>query len=182
MLHQDFEDIELDGREFDRFSFQGDGPGADKKGDISHGNFVTFAIFFLARAAGAPEDSADPCDQFSGVERLGKVVVGADFETHDAIDGVAASGEQQNGKLRSGAKLLEQFESRTARQHDIQNDEFVLAFQGFAKTGALIVGGVDLKALWDEILAQEFDQVAIIVDYEQMIHRVHFLLPRLIWR
>ena len=90
------------------------------------GNFVAFAIFFRG-ASGAAQDSADSCDQFSGIERLGKVVVGADLETHDAIDGVAASGEQQDGKLRGGAKLLEQFESRTARQHDIQNNEFVFA-------------------------------------------------------
>ena len=87
----------------------------------------SFAVFF-GGAPGSAQDSADPCNQFSGIERLGEVVVGADFETHDAIDGVAASGEQQDGKFRSGAKLFEQFESRTARQHYIQNDEFVLAF------------------------------------------------------
>jgi len=51
----------------------------------------------LSRAA---EDGTDAGDEFARIEGLWDIIVGADFETEDFVDVLAARGENQHGNRR----------------------------------------------------------------------------------
>ena len=55
----------------------------------------------------APKNGFHAQNKFSGTERLRNVVVGAQFETDDAIDLLAARSQHQNGNAAGGDLLTE---------------------------------------------------------------------------
>ena len=82
--------------------------------------------------ARAPKDRADSRHQLARIERLGKIVVGADLQAEDAIDSFATRGQQKYGDGRLLAQSLQKFEPRPAGQHHVENDEFVIVRHGCA--------------------------------------------------
>ena len=56
----------------------------------------------------AAQDRLDAPQQFTRVEGLGNVVIGAQFQTYDPVDVVAARGQHDHRDLRAGAQLAAQ--------------------------------------------------------------------------
>ena len=65
--------------------------------------------------------------QLARVERLRQVIVRAYFQPHDAIDVLAAGGQQNDGHGGSPPKLAKNLEAVLLGQHHIQNHELVPA-------------------------------------------------------
>ena len=55
---------------------------------------------------------------------LGNVVVGAELEADDAVDGIALGGEHENGKLALFANAFENLHAAHAGHHHVEHDDF----------------------------------------------------------
>ena len=105
------------------------------------------------------EQRFHPGDQLPHAERLGQVIVRAHLEPEDAVEFSGFGREHQDGHVaRQRADLLANAEAVKARQHQIQDDEVVVAgFEpfysgvavGFHLRVALDVGQVKLEQLAD---------------------------------
>ena len=180
MAQQQFQNIELDGGEIDRLASAGDGASAKRHADIADDQHLI--VLGCARGgrrlAGAAKDGADSGDQFAGIERLGQVVVGADFQAEDAVNGLASGGKQKHGNRRLLAQRFQQLESRAAGQHHVQHDQLVLAGQRRAQSGSVIVGGIHAEAFAFEKAFQQVDQGVVVIHDEQAVHGIYFALSR----
>jgi hypothetical protein len=75
-------------------------------------------------AVGAPEQGLDPAHQLAQAERLGEVVVGAEFEADHLVDLVVARGQDEDRHLGARrAEPAEDLEAVHARQADVEHDE-----------------------------------------------------------
>jgi len=122
---------------------------------------------------GATKQSLDAGDELSRAERLGNVIVGAHFEADDAVGFVAARGEHQDGQAIQRFVLADfaaDVQAGHFREHEIEQEKIGRRFfQGREAAGA-VEGGVDLKTLVGEVVADEFDNVAIVFNDEDTFH------------
>jgi len=85
-----------------------------------------FAFLAVGRTAldrMAAQHRADPGDQLARAERLGEIIVGAEFEPDDAV-GLAALGRDEDDRHVAGAaKLAAQIDAAGPRQHDVEQHE-----------------------------------------------------------
>src|SRR5580692_11785729 len=58
----------------------------------------SFCVFF--RGLGSTQNGSDAGHQFAGIERLGEIVVGANFEAYDSVHILTACGEQKDRDTR----------------------------------------------------------------------------------
>jgi len=121
----------------------------------------------LARAA---EDGVDTGNQLAHAERLGQIVVGADFETDDAIDFFAARSEHDHGDIGLAAQAPENFESIDVGQVDIQQD------RGGPVTSTLFdallaeLRRAEVESFLREGPAQQLHHFAIVIDDQDSPH------------
>lgn len=71
----------------------------------------------------APEDGFHPGDQLARREGFADVVVGAEFESEDAIEFVVAGGEDDHRGAGLEAELAEKIEARAIGQAEVEQDE-----------------------------------------------------------
>ena len=79
---------------------------------------------FLASRLHAPQNCADPKNEFLGAERFREIIVGAQAETLDTIAFLAPGRQHQDCDARGGAvgaQFLHDLQSRQAGKHQIQN-------------------------------------------------------------
>ena len=121
--------VNVTGREFRRkqrspVEIQPPAGEADDRGAA----LVRFADLHLARAA--PKHGADAREQFARLERLGHVVVGADFEAHHLIQRGGLSGQHDERHVLLSAQTARQAyaviagRKRKIEQHE---HEFVIS-------------------------------------------------------
>ena len=122
------------------------------------------------RTLEAAQHGFDAGDEFARAEGLGDVVVGAEFETEDAV-GFAAFGGQKNygngGEAGSLADGAAEFEAVFAGDHDVEHEERgALAFGVGENVGA---GGIDAhgEAFVFQMMADEAGNVGIVFDDEE---------------
>jgi len=128
--------------------------------------------------SGAAEDGANSCHQLTRIKRLGQVVVGANFKAKNAIDGFASGGEQEYRNRRLTANRLQQLESRAARQHDIEDNQFVITGQGGGQSRSVVIGGIHLEAFAFEKALEKINESVVVIHDEQPVHGIYFALSR----
>src|SRR5271169_5715870 len=140
-----------------------------------HGRRIDFDIADFHRAGRqgtleAPQHSLDARDEFPRAEGLGDVVVGAEFETEDAVGFAALRGQENYGHgCQAGglANSAADFESIFAGDHDVEHEESgSLAFGVGEHVGA---GGIhaDREAFVFEMMADEAGNVRVVFDDEK---------------
>jgi hypothetical protein len=66
----------------------------------------------------------DPRKQFTRVERLAKVVIGADFQPDDAVHVLAFGGQHDDGRaVVGGAQAAADRQAVLARHHEVEHDQ-----------------------------------------------------------
>ena len=166
---EQLEHVELRAGQLDRQAVTYGGAGKQGEGDIAHGQgFVSGGLTVAAERAA--QHGPDAGDKFAGIEGFGNIVVGADFEAEDAVHRFAAGGEQDHGNPGVGAQGLEQFESGATGQHDIEDDDVVVAAESGLEAGAMIEDGGDLEALVVQKALQQGDQFLVVVHDEYAAH------------
>jgi len=123
---------------------------------------------------GAPEEKFDAGEEFARAEGLGDVIVGACFEGGDQVVFSTAGGEHDDGQALEQKVLAgfrEKLEAGDARKHGVEEEEVGRGlFQGGAAGEA--VGGIgDLEAAFFEFVADEHNNVGVVLDNENTFHR-----------
>ena len=122
-----------------------------------------------AAFAVAPQHRVDPGNQFARIERLRQVVVGAHFQTDDAID-VLALGRQHDDRHRfaGAAQPPAHGESILAGQHEVEHDEVGRVALELAVEVARVGERGDLESLFAQIAGQQVAQADVVVDDENL--------------
>eukprot|EP01133_Synstelium_polycarpum_P010450 gene10449-12166_t len=85
------------------------------------------------RGTRAAQDDADARHQFARRKRLGDVIVGADFQAHDAVDFIAAGGQEDHRHVGKLAQPAARFQAAHVRQSDVEHHQSG-QWRGFART------------------------------------------------
>jgi hypothetical protein len=105
----------------------------------------------------APEQRPDTRDQHVEVERLGQVVVRAGVEAPNLVrGGIPGRQHQDRHEAAAGAERRADAPAIHPRQHQIQDKERVLTFQGALQPGGAVAGDVHGEA---RLLQPHPDQV-----------------------
>ena len=135
-----------------------------------------------AALAGASQDGADAGEEFAGVEGFGQVVVGAEFEADDAVGFVAHGGEHDDGDVGHGAQPAGDVEAGLAGEHEVEDDELVVAGGPGTACVAAIADGGDAHSVTVEETGEEVADFAVIVDEQDVGGGVHRNDHSSVWR
>jgi hypothetical protein len=80
--------------------------------------------------ATAPQYRSYACNQFTRIKRLGQIIVGADFQSHNAVYILASGRKQDHWNARGVANFAQDIESVHARQHYVEHNHQVFAAEG----------------------------------------------------
>ncbi len=103
--------------------------------------------------------------QFARIERLAEIVVGAEFQSDNAVHVVRARGQHDHRNVVARrAELAQRGQSVDTRHHQVEHDQVgALAFEApFERAGVMQHRYLD--ALPDQIVAQEIAQFRVVVD------------------
>ena len=118
------------------------------------------------RDRSATQHGVDSRGELARIERLGEVIVGADFQADDAVHVVAVGGEHDDGDGGDGANFAENFEASHAGKHHVENNEGIGAGESAAEAYGAVVNGFGAQALGDEVFGDELAQFDIIINDE----------------
>ena len=122
-----------------------------------------------ARADRPPQDRLHARDELLWPERLGDVVVGAELQPAEDVALVLARREQEDGDVLVGmTDALEHDEARELGQVDIEDHEVGLFTSYRVDRGLAVVGPSDVVSLTAERVFEELDEVAIVIDDEEL--------------
>lgn len=122
---------------------------------------------------GALEDGGDAEHELFGAEGFGHVVVGSEFEAGDAVFGLGAGGEHDDGGFVGAAISFELFEDGDAvfaREHEIEDDEIGDFLEGGDDAVGAVEGFEGFVALALEVEGDEFGDVFFVFDDEDFGH------------
>lgn len=97
---------------------------------------------------------------------LRHIVVGTEFQTENAIDGVASGGEHQDGGAPLFANALQGLDAGDTGHHDVENDEVKLLFSRACRPSVPECAGVALKAFERKVVDEQRDELDVVVDDE----------------
>src|SRR5260221_662443 len=106
------------------------------------------------------------------MERLGQVVVGAHLQPDDAIDGLAAAGEDDDADIRFAAQRLGQGQAVLARQHEVEDDEIDGILGHDPAHRRAVTRGADAVTLADEVVLHDLADIVLVVDDQNDICEV----------
>ena len=124
----------------------------------------TASVSSVRAAAGAAQHGFEAGQELFGLERLFDIVVGAQLETHDFVEGVAARRQDQHGNRRLEPHFAQHVETRFAGQHEIE-EHGVRRFHP-EKTERLFPARrrADAIAVLFQIQPQQFENIRVVVD------------------
>jgi len=110
----------------------------------------------------AADHGADAGEQFGENKRFDEIIVGAEFQAVDSVlGGILGGKEQDHGGTFALAKLAKNGQAVDFGEHDVEDDDVVLAVAGVPKRGLPVGGFINgesglAKAL-DERLAKRLE-------------------------
>ena len=167
MLHQNLEQCEFAGSERHILFV----PGQAARGKIEAERAEFDDLYFTARrprrrgCRAPPQHRLNARHQFAGIEGLGQVVVGADFEPDDAVDVVALGGKHDDGHVVvAAAQPPADGKPVLSRQHQVEHHQIV-ALAGELAIHVVAVGyGAHAEALLGEIAVEQIAQARVVID------------------
>ena len=131
-----------------------------------------FAAWFGGRDESRPaQQRFDSRDQLAHSERLGEVVVGADFEGMHLVVLGAARGN--NNHRHAEMVLANCFGNRPAvkaRQHQVDHGDIWASVTQATKSTFAVFGEVDIKAGMPQVHCHRFSEDGVVFDYENTRH------------
>lgn len=135
-------------------------------------------LFGLHRAT---EDGLDACHDLVEAERLGDVVVASRVESLDLVVGVVLGGEEQDGaRVPGSAEALGDAEPVHVGEHDVENDEVWLLLDDSGDRGGAVADGTHHEPCEAQAGRQEFADVWLVVNNENLgaiSHGLSILTP-----
>src|SRR5690349_3321315 len=170
---QHVKQIELHGRQIYRFTAAQHGAGGGIELHVAHANAGLRRLLFRSFSPRAPQDGTDARHQFTRVERLRQVIIGAQFQAHDAVHVLPASGEQQHRNGGGSAQFAQHVETIHARKHDVEYHQRVLPRKRPLQPTVAVVHSLYLQSLRLEKLLHQLAQLHVIVHYQHAVHWPH---------
>ena len=102
--------------------------------------------------------------QFPRVERLGQVVICADFNSHDAVHIIAPCREHHDGDLGKGAQTATHLQPIDPRQHHIKNHGVVPVAALGLQPAFPVSAAIHDVPVPPQVPAQHLDQAGIVID------------------
>src|SRR5882762_7944810 len=121
------------------------------------------------------EQRFDARQQFARAERLGYVIVGTHLQAHDAVGFIAKRGEHQDWqtiKRFIPANFPANIEPGDFGKHEIEKQKIRRRFLQGIQAAAAVEGGIDLKSLIRKVVANQFDDVAVVFNDRSEERRV----------
>lgn len=112
----------------------------------------------------APLNGLDPGYQFTRIERFGQIVVGAHFQTDNAVDRIAARGQHQDRNGRGVPELPQQVDSVAAGQHDIKNEKIMIAGEGGGQSLLAIMARRNGETFLFKVFGEQVAQLCVVVN------------------
>ena len=127
----------------------------------------------------AAQDRSNARDQFARVKRLRQIIVGADFQTNNAVNVFSASRQQEYWQSRSRPNPAQHLETIDPGQHYVQHDQQITTAVGALQSALAIVRALDHKPLGLQVFADQSAEFSIIVDDQNAFHlRTFHFAPR----
>lgn len=96
----------------------------------------------------APQNCPDARLEFKNRERLGKVIVGTEFETEHAVQlGRFCRQHQDRNRDRLAAQVAAELQAVHAGQHQVEHDELINPVAGALEAIHAIVDDIDLVGI-----------------------------------
>ena len=118
---------------------------------------------------GSAQHGVNPRGELARIEWFWEIVVGADFQSHNAVDIVTVRGEHDDGDRGLGPDAAQNFKPANTGQHDVEDDQRIGAGNRALQAQRTVVDGLDLEALGFQILPDEFTKLYVIID-DQYAH------------
>src|ERR1700733_6614848 len=115
-------------------------------------------------SCGSAQHGVNPRGELARIEWFREIVVGADFQSHNAVDIVTMRGEHDDGDRGLGTNAAQNFKATNAWQHDVEDDQRIRARKRALKAQRTVVDCLNLEALGVQILPDEFTQLYVIID------------------
>jgi hypothetical protein len=175
---QHVQEIEFDRGQLHRFAILANDSSGGIKFNVTNpddvGDLIVDRSSPLFSGLGATQNGTDAGNQFARIKRLGKIIVGANFQAYNSVYIFSARGKQQDRNPRRVPYSPQNVEAVHAGQHYIQHDQQVISIQGAIQTAVAVVSRLDLKTLGLKILSHQAAQLYVVVDYQNAIHFFHF--------
>ena len=136
----------------------------------------------MALTALAAQDGANASQQFPRLEWLGQIIVRPQFQTNDAVHGIALGGQHQYRHLRRsawhGAYAAADLKPIHVRQHQIQNHQIgqlqspTLTGLQLLQTGFPIGHMGHFQAVIAQIVAHHLGQSDVVLNHQKLV-RAH---------
>ena len=93
----------------------------------------------------AAQDGAQARGEFAGVEGLGQIVIGAGFQTQDAVGIVAARRQHQYGHARLAAQTTKHLEAAQTGKHHVEDNHVEAARQSAFEARVAPFGDLNIE-------------------------------------
>ena len=117
-----------------------------------------------------PQDGPDARGQLAVAERLGDVVVGAEFEAHDLVDLVVAGGHHDDRDAAALPQPPADLDAGQAGHHQVEQDDVRAVPVEQGQPLLAVGGGEDLEALLGEHVAQGVAIGRLVLDDQDRGH------------
>jgi hypothetical protein len=123
--------------------------------------------------AGTAQHGADTGQQLPRVERLRHVVIGAELQADNPVRLLAHGSQHDDRHIGLAAQPAGEVQPRLARQHQIQNDELVVAIGPGAAAVASIPHGGDPHAVLLQEAREQIANLPVVVHHHDVRRLVH---------
>jgi len=127
-----------------------------------------------------PQDRLEPRQQLARVERLGQIIIGAEFEPDNPVGVLAARGQHQDRHVALRAQAAADFEPIDIGQHDIEDDGAIGPITDYRlDPRRAAMASLDHKPALGQIVAQHVGEADIVIDDQYRVGHQRVLLPRM---
>ena len=132
----------------------------------------SYCVAATCIAAGTPQDTADARQQLPRVEGLSEIIIRAHFQADNPLCVFAQRRQHDHRQIGAGTQLAAQDKAVVAGQHDIENDQIDTLPLELRPHGFAILCGRDAIAIALQIVAQEIEDLGVIIHDEKVfLHR-----------
>ena len=178
LAQQNFEQIEFHRSKFNRVPRAQHISRCRIEFDVANSEHLRHHVSCSHRLRAA-QDRPDSSHQFARVEWLRKIIVGADFQSNNAVDILAARRQQQYRNLRHTANAPQHFEAIDAREHYIEDNQCIVVGQCLLQALFAVVDSLQAEPFRGQIFLHQGTQFDIVVYHQHVIHTSIHLTPLL---